>query len=157
MYLSDLAIRGDRLDQFGQNELFWNRDLLLSPCGYLHGGPAYYRLEVSWKDLLPVDSSQLALFENVFLKREMMQQYVAAADIISWTLHTIPKIEAYNPHFRSSRFTVTDTGYFGMTWYLVYAQIQPIGLEAFQFGEQADYTNIISDPYTAYDLSLIHI
>ena len=168
MYLSDPTSRADNLDQFGQYELFWFDDDLLPPlgpalfpCGRLHSSPAYFTIDITWTDLLdplpgprsvlsldsftpqsyfhqPVDTAQLLLFKDIFVKREPLLPPSPTAIIYDWLTTTAPLLAYTCAHFRSSKFSIPETVYDKMSWYLVYGVgdiIQPV-----QFLDQIDYT-----------------
>jgi hypothetical protein len=136
-------------DQFGEYALWWGDgpvidiDPPLLPCGRLHGGPSYFQLDVSWTSsplVLPVDTNQLLLFENQFLKREYAQQLQPTAKVLDWISSTLPQIAVYNSHFRSSKFSIPLSVYDKITWYLVYGTGSI--LQAFQYLELPDYNNV---------------
>jgi hypothetical protein len=143
MYLSNPEVS----KQFGEYALWWEdhehvlkNDPLFMPCGRLHAGPSYFHIDAKWNSIQPVDQGQVALFKDVCIRREYVVQQPLSADAVTWALNTGPEYDYSLPHFRSKTFTVPDTFYQGMTWYLVYGA-GSVTLE------DADATDV-----TAYDI-----
>ena len=139
MYLSNPEVSR----QFGEYALWWasyspvlKNDPLFLPCGRLHAGPSYFLVDAKWNSLQPVDQGQAALFKDVYIKREYATQQQFAADVPTWALNVLPAYDYNFPHFRSKMFTVPDTFYEGMTWYLVYGA----GSVALEDTDAADVT-----------------
>jgi hypothetical protein len=123
MYLSNPEVS----KQFGEYALWWDdygpvlkNDPLFMPCGRLHAGPSYFLVDAKWNSIQPVDQGQVALFKDVHIRREYAAQVPDFTDITDWAVNILPAYDYSQPHFRSKMFTVLDTFYQGMTWYLVY-------------------------------------
>lgn len=146
MYRSDPEVS----KQFGEYQTFWEiPPVFFVPCGRLHGGPSYYTVDAVWDDLVPVDEGQLALFKDVWLKREYAQKFVPTAILTDWVQTTMPKIQVNNAHFRSNKFTIPQTVYFNMTWYLFYGSGG--GVSGYQFLDPPEDYSSLSASLLDYD------
>lgn len=95
------------------------------PTGRLHQTSQYYRLDVTWASLLPPDD-QLALFEDIFLERELIRQFRPASSVDEWITSTKPALAYSRAHWISRMLggliptNPLQSGLWNTSWYLYY-------------------------------------
>lgn len=98
------------------------------PTGRLDFVPPFFTVTPTWESLLP-PADQLILFDEVLLKRELIQQYIPHAIVNQWLVYIQPLLTYTRSHWTSQINRTLVGG--SVHWYLFYGTIDDFG--AIQF------------------------